>query len=220
MTIADLESALATHEAAYRAVSNHRAAKAQHERSKPRQPAGERPAEPQEARPAVPEVLTAREAVSAAERAQGAAEQAEKALAQARDAEASSRARSEAAAEEARRVGRLPAIVRSAPGTLLARQLGALPESPFVRVVPTDDGTLTVEGMSADGAWVDAAKLSRGELVRTGAALQSSVRAAAAKHAGPAWGRVPVFVDNRQDWTEALTVAAPAVVLVSEREPS
>lgn len=220
MNVAELEAKLAQHDAAYRAVSNHRAAKAQHERGKPRAPAGERPTEPQEARPAVTEVLAAREAVRAAERAQGAAEQAGKALAEAKTAEASSRAKSEAATEEARRVGRLPAIVRRAPGLLLERQLGALPASPFARVTATEDGTLTVEGLSAEGAWVDAAKLSDGERVRAGAALQAAVRAAAAQNAGAAWGRVPVMVDNRQAWTGELQVAAPAVVLVSKRESS
>lgn len=62
-------------------------------------------------------------------------------------------------------------------------------------------------------------RASRGRLIYADAVLRCAIRRAAAAKFGPAFGRLPVFVDDVQSWTgEWDGIEAPAVYLVTQAD--
>ena len=213
MNLTEARAAVTAHEAAKADLARHEEAVRLHAARKPTSPAGPEPKSPAGERPTPEAVSAAKARIAAAERAKGARGAAERALADAEEGLTTAEAAHTAAAERARVAGRLPAIVRAAPGVLLGRQLAALPEMPHVRV-SVDGEAIKVEGWSERGLWLDIASLSTGEQIRSWAELRAAIRHSAATK-WPIWAQVPIPVDERGSWSGDLDAVGLRIEMVT-----
>lgn len=193
--------------------------------SAPTPPSTPKPAAPTVARPAPDAEEQARATIRDDAQATAARTRATRSLVQATEDLVRAEATMSAADQRARRAERLAAVTRSAPGALLRKQIEALPPMPSVRVEVAEsqgaDGTLSyslaIMVLTAHGAWVDARVASRGEIVRAGAELRASLRAAAHAKLGR-WGAVQIPIDDRQDWSGAIEIPTPYIEFVTTQD--
>jgi hypothetical protein len=173
------------------------------------------PTAPDWARPSSEESRHARSVLDEAAAARGASERQARMAADVKQAEAAL----EAATAEATRVVVLVDACRRAPTELARKQADCFGDTGPVslRFPPKENRASREMEVLVDGRpW---RRASRGRLIYADAVLRCALRRAAAAKFGPAFSRLPVFVDDVQSWTgEWDGVEAPAVYLVTQAD--
>lgn len=180
----------------------------------PKPPAGA-PASPDFERPTSEEYRHARSVLDAAAAARGAADRQTRVAAELQQAEQAL----EAATAEAARVVVLVDATRRAPSELARKQADVFGDTgpASLRFPPKENRNTREMEVLVDGRpW---RRASRGRLIYADAVLRCAIRRAAAAKFGPAFARLPIFVDDVQSWTgEWDGVDAPAVYLVTQAD--
>lgn len=173
------------------------------------------PASPDFERPTSEEYRHARSVLDAAAAARGAADRQARVAAELQQAEQAL----EAATAEAARVVVLVDASRRAPSELARKQADVFGDAgpASLRFPPKENRNTREMEVLVDGRpW---RRASRGRLIYADAVLRCAIRRAAAAKFGPAFGRLPVFVDDVQSWTgEWDGIEAPAVYLVTQAD--
>lgn len=193
-SLATAETDLARHAAAQQARANHDSDVRTHAAGRPRAPAGERPTAPVAARPSADDVIAASVALRNSTRAEGSIATADQAIVEAEQAEDRVRTASVEAAVEAARVVRLVAACRSAPGDIVAAQIGAMGalDGLMIDIAGEDRGSKPYIRIEYRGLPFDS--LCGGEKIIADLLLRRGLRRASRRMA------LPICVDEAQDY--------------------